>query len=164
MATTPSSSASLRIERASRPWRSARATAVSSTRSSLSGVRGSVTDAGFAMAVRFAPIASSYGVRLASALQRKSPGWRRPHMQNRNLAARAGRWSAHHRRTAIIGWILFVAFAILVGGKIGQNDLDKSASGNGESKRGDMIVAAAGFPERAGEQVLVQGRAAGDPD
>src|SRR3954451_5498311 len=158
MATTPSSSASLRIERASRPWRSARATAVSSTRSSLSGVRGSVTDAGFAMAVRFAPIASSYGVRLASALQRKSRGWRRPHMQNRNLAARAGRWSAHHRRTAIVGWILFVVLAVVAGGRIGQHDLDASASGNGESKRGDMIVAAAGFPKQAGEQVLVQGR------
>ncbi|MEA2652367.1 MAG: hypothetical protein QOI85_2088, partial [Chloroflexota bacterium] len=30
--------------------------------------------------------------------------------------------------------------------------------GNGESKRGDMIVEAAGFPDQAGEQVLVQGR------
>jgi len=79
-------------------------------------------------------------------------------MQPRNLAAHAGRWSARHRKSAVIGWILFVVLAVVVGGKIGQNDLDESASGNGESKRGDMIVAAAGFPEQAGEQVLVQGK------
>jgi len=84
-------------------------------------------------------------------------------MESRNLAARAGRWSAHHRKAAILGWIAFVVLAVLVGGKIGQNDLDESAAGSGESKRGDMIVAAAGFPERSGEQVLVQSEQAGDP-
>jgi uncharacterized membrane protein YdfJ with MMPL/SSD domain len=88
-------------------------------------------------------------------------------MQSRNLAARAGRWSAQHRRTAVIGWIVFVVLAVVVGGKIGQNDLDESATGSGESKRGDMIVKAAGFPEQAGEQVLVQGKGsvtADDPE
>src|SRR4051812_28538433 len=88
-------------------------------------------------------------------------------MQSRNLAARAGRWSATHRKTAILGWILFVVLAAVLGGKVGQNELDDSASGNGESKRGDMIVEAAGFPDQAGEQVLVQGKGsikAGDPE
>jgi RND superfamily putative drug exporter len=84
-------------------------------------------------------------------------------MQPSNLAARAGRWSAHHRKTAILGWIAFVVLAVVVGGRIGLNALDKSASGSGESKRGDLIVEAAGFPQRAGEQVLVQGARAGDP-
>ncbi len=84
-------------------------------------------------------------------------------MQPSNLAARAGRWSAQHRKAAVIGWIVFVVLAVVLGGKVGQNDLDKSASGNGESKRGDMIVKAAGFPDRAGEQVLVQGKRADDP-
>jgi RND superfamily putative drug exporter len=79
-------------------------------------------------------------------------------MQSRNLAARAGRWSAQHRKTAILGWIAFVVLAAVLGGKVGLNDIDQSAQGNGESKRGDMIVEAAGFPERAGEQVLVQGK------
>ena len=69
-------------------------------------------------------------------------------MQSRNPAARAGRWSAQHRKTAILGWLLFVVLATVLGGKIGQNDLDDSASGNGESKRGDMLIEAAGFPER----------------
>jgi len=81
-------------------------------------------------------------------------------MQSRNLAARAGRWSAKHRKTAILGWIVFVILATVLGGKVGQNDLDESARGSGESKRGDMIVEAAGFPDQAGEQVLVQGKGA----
>jgi uncharacterized membrane protein YdfJ with MMPL/SSD domain len=87
-------------------------------------------------------------------------------MQSHNLAARAGRWSVTHRKAAIIGWFAFVVLAVLAGGRIGPNDLDPSARGSGESKRGDMIVRAAGFPEQAGEQVLVQGKGsvrAGDP-
>src|SRR4051812_19586711 len=63
-------------------------------------------------------------------------------MQSRNVAARAGRWSAQHRKTAILGWILFVVLATVIGGRIGQKNVDESASGNGESKRGDMIVEA----------------------
>src|SRR5215207_6851896 len=81
-------------------------------------------------------------------------------MQSRNLAARAGRWSAQHRKTAILGWIVFVVLAAVVGGGVGLNEIDESASGSGESKRGDMLVEAAGFPDEAGEQVLVQGRGA----
>jgi uncharacterized membrane protein YdfJ with MMPL/SSD domain len=85
-------------------------------------------------------------------------------MQSRNPAARAGRWSAKHRKTAILGWLLFVVLATVLGGKVGQNDLDEGARGNGESKRGDMIVEAAGFPEQSGEQVLVQGKGAATAD
>jgi uncharacterized membrane protein YdfJ with MMPL/SSD domain len=85
-------------------------------------------------------------------------------MQSRNPAARAGRWSATHRKTAILGWLLFVVLATVLGGKVGQNDLDEGARGNGESKRGDMIVEAAGFPEQSGEQVLVQGKGAATAD
>jgi uncharacterized membrane protein YdfJ with MMPL/SSD domain len=79
-------------------------------------------------------------------------------VQSRNFAARAGRWSAQHRKKAIFGWILFVVLATIIGGRIGQNNIDESATGNGESKRGDMIVDAAGFPDKAGEQVLIQGK------
>ena len=79
-------------------------------------------------------------------------------MQPKNLAARAGRWSATHRKTAIVGWILFVVLATVIGGKIGQNQLKDSASGNGDSKRGAMIVDEAGFPDEIGERVLIQGK------
>src|SRR4051812_14678249 len=84
-------------------------------------------------------------------------------MVSRNLAARVGRWSARHRRAAILGWIVFVVLAVVAGGKIGQHQLDESATGSGDSKRGDMVVKAA-FPQRATEQVLVQGKRSGDPE
>src|SRR3954451_1262362 len=79
-------------------------------------------------------------------------------MQPRNLAARAGRWSATHRKTAILGWILFVVLATLIGGRIGTTKLEDSASGNGDSKRGAVIMDKAGFPDDIGERVLIQGK------
>ena len=40
-----------------------------------------------------------------------------------NIAARAGRWSARHRKTAIFGWLAFVIAAIFIGGAIGTKEL-----------------------------------------
>jgi uncharacterized membrane protein YdfJ with MMPL/SSD domain len=75
-----------------------------------------------------------------------------------NLAARAGRWSAHHRITAILGWFAFVLIAVVVGGAVGQNTLTDVDAGNGESQRADRAIEAADFPDYAEEQVLIQGR------
>jgi uncharacterized membrane protein YdfJ with MMPL/SSD domain len=79
-------------------------------------------------------------------------------MQPRNLAARAGRWSATHRKTAIIGWLLFVVLATMIGGKVGQQNLESSKMGNGESKRHDTIVENADYSDEIGERVLIQGK------
>ena len=38
---------------------------------------------------------------------------------NRNLAARMGRWSAAHWKTATFGWLALVVVAFAVGGQIG---------------------------------------------
>ena len=76
----------------------------------------------------------------------------------RNLAARAGRWSAQHRKTAIIGWILFIVVATFAGKSITQKELPKAEMGNGESKRSMQIMESADFPETVGEQVLIQGK------
>jgi RND superfamily putative drug exporter len=87
-------------------------------------------------------------------------------MQSRNFAARAGRWSAQHRKKAILGWFAFVIIATVLGGMVGTKTLADEDTGNGESKRGDQIVEAAGFPEQTGETILVQGRnglEVGDP-
>lgn len=75
-----------------------------------------------------------------------------------NLAARAGAWSAQHRRKAILGWILFVVLATVAGGAVGQRELKDSESGNGQSRAADETIDAAGFPDQEPEQVLVQGR------
>ncbi|MET0817800.1 MAG: MMPL family transporter [Solirubrobacteraceae bacterium] len=79
-------------------------------------------------------------------------------MSSPTFAARAGRWSARHRKTAILGWILFVVLATVIGGSVGQKTLDDAASGNGDSKRGSMLIEAADFPEQSGEQVLIQAK------
>src|SRR5215217_188788 len=87
-------------------------------------------------------------------------------MQSRNFAARAGRWSAQHRKKAILGWFAFVIVATVLGGLVGTKTLADEDTGNGESKRGDQIVEAAGFPDQTGETVLVQGKdglKVGDP-
>jgi RND superfamily putative drug exporter len=75
-----------------------------------------------------------------------------------SIAARAGRWSATHRRRAILGWLAFVLVATVLGGSVGMSTLAPEDQGNGESQVADRAVAAAGFPDEAGEQVLVQAR------
>ena len=77
--------------------------------------------------------------------------------QQRNLAARAGRWSARHRKLALLGWLAFVLAAMLIGGAAGTNYQRDEDLGSGESGRADKIIAA-GFVDRAAEQVLVQSR------
>ena len=37
----------------------------------------------------------------------------------RGIAARAGRWSARHRKTAIAGWLVFVLASLALGSAIG---------------------------------------------
>ena len=73
----------------------------------------------------------------------------------KNLAARAGRWSAQHRKKAIFGWLAFVILAVFIGGSVGTKTLSDSDYGIGESGRADKAVANH-FPEKESESVLVQ--------
>jgi uncharacterized membrane protein YdfJ with MMPL/SSD domain len=75
-----------------------------------------------------------------------------------NLAARAGAWSARHRRMAILGWIAFVVLATIAGGATGQRELTDAETSNGQSAAAERAIEAAGFPDKAGEQVLIQAR------
>ena len=72
-----------------------------------------------------------------------------------NVAARMGRWSAQHRKTAIWGWLAFVIVAFMIGGGVGTRTLDNAHLGVGESGRADRTVDAA-YPKSADELVLVQ--------
>jgi uncharacterized membrane protein YdfJ with MMPL/SSD domain len=85
-------------------------------------------------------------------------------MNSRNLAARAGRWSAQNRKRAILGWLLLVVVATFAGSSVGQKDLPTAEMGNGESKRSMQIMEAADFPETVGETVLIQGTSSSDPE
>jgi uncharacterized membrane protein YdfJ with MMPL/SSD domain len=81
----------------------------------------------------------------------------RDQMQRRNIAASAGRWSATHRKTAILGWIAFVVIAFMIGGKVGTNTLTNEQNGVGESGKAAKIVAGA-YPDKVDEVVLVQSK------
>jgi len=84
-----------------------------------------------------------------------------PVERSRNLAARAGRWSAQHRKLAIWGWIAFVVAAVVVGGTLGTKTLSDNEEGVGESGRADRALER-GFPEAAREQVLIQASKGGE--
>jgi uncharacterized membrane protein YdfJ with MMPL/SSD domain len=73
-----------------------------------------------------------------------------------NLAARAGRWSASHWKTATFGWLAFVIVAVVLGGAIGTKQLTDDDS-PGESGRMERILDA-GFEQPAEESVLIQSR------
>jgi uncharacterized membrane protein YdfJ with MMPL/SSD domain len=81
-----------------------------------------------------------------------------------NLAARMGRWSAAHWKTATFGWLAFVLVAFALGGMVGTTNVDPNAPGPGESGRMDRILDE-GFKQPAGENVLIQSgtHRAGDP-
>jgi RND superfamily putative drug exporter len=80
------------------------------------------------------------------------------------FAARAGRWSARHRKIAILGWLAFVVAAVMLGGASGTDTLTTQEGGVGESGHASRVAAAA-FPQTAEENVIVQSRRhrAGDP-
>ena len=73
-----------------------------------------------------------------------------------NIAARAGRWSAAHWKTATFGWIAFVVLAVVLGGAVGTKTLGEGDS-PGESGRMEKILEE-GFERPAEESVLVQSR------
>ncbi|MFD0021491.1 MMPL family transporter [Streptomyces sp. NPDC058382] len=73
----------------------------------------------------------------------------------RNLAARIGVWSAHHRKTAILGWLLFVVLAAGIGGASGLVEMSDAENGAGDSAHAEQILSDAGLSHRAGELVMV---------
>src|SRR6186713_3521516 len=75
-----------------------------------------------------------------------------------NLAARMGRWSAAHWKTATFGWLAFVLVAFGLGGMVGTRSIE-NAAGPGESGRMDRILEA-GFKQPAFEHVLIQSHSA----
>jgi uncharacterized membrane protein YdfJ with MMPL/SSD domain len=82
-----------------------------------------------------------------------------------NLAARAGRWSATHWKTATAIWIVVVLVSIVAGGIAGTHKLSMAEQSTGETARAEKILAGAGFSTPANESVLVKSSAltAADP-
>ena len=88
--------------------------------------------------------------RPTSGPKQAHPTQRRP-----NLAARVGRWSAAHWKTATFGWLALVLLAFAVGSQVGTKKADPTNAGPGESGRMDRILDA-GFKLPASESVLIQ--------
>jgi len=72
-----------------------------------------------------------------------------------NIAARMARWSAHHRKIAIFGWLGCVIAVFAIGTMLGTKQIVFETSGPGESGRADKIIYE-DFKQPAGESVLVQ--------
>jgi putative drug exporter of the RND superfamily len=80
-----------------------------------------------------------------------------PLQRSNNLAARMGRWSASHWKTAVFGWLVFVIAAVMIGGKVGTKNIQNDDYGTGQSHKADQILKE-GFPQAdpLSEIVLVQ--------
>ena len=74
--------------------------------------------------------------------------------------ARIGRWSARHRAKAIVGWLVFVLVAAMIGGSAKQ--LTAAETRDGEAAAATRTLERAGFERPAAEQVLVQVKGDGD--
>ena len=75
-----------------------------------------------------------------------------------NITARMGRWSAQHRKRAIFGWLAFVVVSVVIGfNLVPQKEIDAGATAPGESGKAAAALNGA-FPEKAGEQVLIQSK------
>src|SRR5918993_537239 len=83
-----------------------------------------------------------------------------PLKHSRNTAARMGRWSASHWKTAVFGWLAFVVAAFAIGKAVGTQYLEDNETNVGESRKADKIIDA-GFVAKSDEQgeiVLVQSK------
>jgi uncharacterized membrane protein YdfJ with MMPL/SSD domain len=76
----------------------------------------------------------------------------------KGVAARAGHWSATHRKKAIGLWIAFVVVALVGGSAVGQRQLTDAESGAGSSKTAEMALQDKHLQDPATESVLVQSR------
>jgi uncharacterized membrane protein YdfJ with MMPL/SSD domain len=79
-----------------------------------------------------------------------------PLRRSNNVAARMGRWSASHRKTAIFGWLAFVLAATVIGGVVGMKKLDPDELGIRESGRAQQIIDNGAYRDTADESVFVQ--------
>ena len=83
-----------------------------------------------------------------------------PLKHSNNFAARMGRWSASHWKTAVFGWLAFVVASFAIGMTVGTNYLKTSDANVGESAKAEKIIKE-GFNVKVDEQgefVFVQNK------
>ena len=76
-------------------------------------------------------------------------------MRPKGFAARAGNWSARHRKTAIFGWLAFVIVSLAVGMSLGTQTQTTADQYSGEAGRAAHAVEDSDLKPKADEQVLI---------
>jgi RND superfamily putative drug exporter len=78
----------------------------------------------------------------------------------KGIAARAGHWSATHRKKAIGLWLAFVIVALVGGGAVGQRSLTDAESEAGSTRTAELALENNGLKDRASESVLIESASA----
>src|SRR5258705_8322621 len=80
-----------------------------------------------------------------------------PLKRSNNIAARMGRWSASHWKTAVFGWLAFVVAAVFIGTFVGTKNIETADANVGQAHKADQILKHA-FPQvdPQTELVLIQ--------
>jgi len=84
----------------------------------------------------------------------------RTHSHPGGLAARLGRWSAEHRKKAVLLWTALLLVALVLGG-VGSKKLSAAGEATGDSAKAERLLEH-GFTRPASEEVLLQVRGRGD--
>jgi len=81
-----------------------------------------------------------------------------PLKQSNNIAARMGRWSASHWKTAVFGWLAFVIASVAIGTAVKTRHIDQNDTNVGQAHRADVMLREAGFGQTdpQTEIVLIQ--------
>src|SRR4051812_47682565 len=77
-----------------------------------------------------------------------------PLTRSNNLAARMGRWSASHWKTAVFGWLGFIVLAVAVGMTVTTKQIEVEDANVGQSHKADQILKK-GFPQADPQTELV---------
>src|SRR5215469_1746058 len=72
------------------------------------------------------------------------------------VVERIAGWSARHRKTALFGWLLLVAGAVVISGMLGTKNLNSYDPG--QAGRAERVLARPGVVQPASETVLIQAR------
>jgi uncharacterized membrane protein YdfJ with MMPL/SSD domain len=78
-------------------------------------------------------------------------------IEKSNFAARAGRWSAAHWKTAFLGWFVLCVAVFIAGMASNVTSLSSADTDSGQAQKADKILER-DFTSRAAESVLVQSK------
>jgi putative drug exporter of the RND superfamily len=76
------------------------------------------------------------------------------------VVERIAGWSAQHRKTALLGWLLLVASAVVIGTMLGTKNLNSYDPG--QAGRAERVLSRPGVIQPSTETVLVQARSTGE--